>query len=261
MDAHPPTAPAAFADAGWQSLLDGIPTQDPAFTLYTPLTSKPRAPDGCFVLARIAQSLDGRIATTSGDSFWITGEADLLHTHRLRALSDAVIVGAATVRADDPQLTTRRCAGPSPVRVIVDVERRLSEDYRVFRSGPRSLLFCGNDADGPDQHGVAEVVRIGRSPGQSLDPHAILAALASRGLHRVFVEGGGITVSRFLAAGAVDRLHVTVAPLILGAGVPAFSFPCPGRPDHGMRLRSTTHRLGDDTLFDIAVDRSKPPMC
>ena len=77
---------------------------------------------------------------------WISGAADLLHTHRLRALFDAVLVGAGTVRADDPLLTTRRCRGPSPVRVIIDTERRLGPHYQVFRGGPATLLLCAEDA-------------------------------------------------------------------------------------------------------------------
>ncbi|HET9019390.1 MAG TPA: RibD family protein, partial [Acetobacteraceae bacterium] len=129
--------------------------------LYAPLRAPPTAPDGCFVLGRIAQSLDGRIATASGASFWIGGEADRLHTHRLRALCDAVLVGAGTIATDDPQLTTRLCPGPSPVRVVLDTERRLRSGYRVFTDGGRTLLVCG--AEGPARLGEAEAVRVARA--------------------------------------------------------------------------------------------------
>ena len=91
------------------------------------------------VIAHLGQSLDGRIATPSGASQWITGEEDLLHTHRLRALADAVIVGAGTVAADDPRLTVRRCAGASPVRVVIDADGKLSADCRVFASEGQAL--------------------------------------------------------------------------------------------------------------------------
>ena len=228
-------------------------------SLYAPLHEPPSAADGCFVLGRIAQSLDGRIATASGASFWIGGEADRLHTHRLRALCDAVLVGAGTVAADDPQLTTRLCPGPSPVRVVIDTDRRLADRYRMFRDGGATLLLCGTE--GPARHGGAETVRLPRHGRGGLDPHAVLAALAARGLRRVLVEGGGITLSRFLAAGALDRLHVTLAPLLLGAGVPGFTLPCPGRPADGMRLDWTAHRLGEDLLLDVALNRARPPAC
>jgi diaminohydroxyphosphoribosylaminopyrimidine deaminase/5-amino-6-(5-phosphoribosylamino)uracil reductase len=230
--------------------------------LYGPLLAPPSAPDGCFVLGRIAQTLDGRIATPSGTSFWISGPGDILHTHRLRALSDVLVIGAGTVRADDPQLTTRLCSGPSPVRVVIDTDRRLHADFRVFRGGPPTLLFCAADCAGDPRHGEADVVPIARhAAGRGLDIPAILAELAARGLRRIFVEGGGITMSRFLAAGAFDRLHVTLAPLLLGSGIPAFTLPCPASPDGGMRLTWTPYVLGQDMLFDIPLHRSRPPAC
>ena len=215
------------------------------------------------MLGRLAQSLDGRIATSSGASFWISGQGDVLHTHRLRALFDVVVVGAATVRNDDPLLTTRLCAGPSPVRVVVDTDRRLGPEHRVFQGdGPPTLLFAAEDANGPDRIGMADVVRLPRAAaGPGLATAPLLAALAARGLRRVFVEGGGLTVSRFLAEGALDRLHVTVAPLLLGAGIPGFTLPCPEKPADGMKLSWTLHTLGEDLLFDIPLHRARPPAC
>ena len=228
--------------------------------LYAPLLAPPVEADGCVVIGRIAQSLDGRIATSSGASFWIGGEADRLHTHRLRALADAVMVGAGTVAADDPQLTTRLCSGPSPVRVVIDTERRLDAAHRVFAdNGPPTLLLCSTD--GPARLGRAEVLVLPRAPRGGLDPAALLAALAARGLRRLMVEGGGVTLSRFLAAGAFDRLHVTLAPLLLGAGVPAFTLPCPAAPSGGMRFGWTVHALGEDVLLDIPLARARPPAC
>src|SRR3954470_15811703 len=104
-------------------------------SLFGPLLRDPVAADGCFVLGRLAQTLDGFIATRRGESHWISGEEDIVHTHRLRAVFDAVLVGAGTVRADDPQLTTRLVDGPSPVRVVLDTDRRLDAAFRVFGGG------------------------------------------------------------------------------------------------------------------------------
>jgi len=254
---------ATLSAAEWRLLLARGADAAELSPLYGPLLARPTAPDGCFVLGRLAQSLDGRIATNSGASFWISGDGDVLHTHRLRALFDAVVVGAATVRHDDPRLTTRLCEGPSPVRVVVDAELTLGAGHRVFAGdGPATLLFAAKDADGAVPDGVAELVRLRRArDGGGLCAHAMLAELAARGLRRVFVEGGGVTVSRFLAAGALDRLHVTVAPLLLGAGIPGFTLPCPARPADGMRLSWRPHRLGDDLLFDIPLHRARPPAC
>jgi diaminohydroxyphosphoribosylaminopyrimidine deaminase / 5-amino-6-(5-phosphoribosylamino)uracil reductase len=217
--------------------------------LYGPLLAAPG-----FVLGRLAQSLDGYIATSGGQSQWISGPADIAHTHRLRALADAVVVGAGTVRADDPQLTTRLVEGTSPVRVVLDPLCRLASAHRVFDGRVDTLLVAAADAPYRDHVGAAEVVRVPRN-GDSLDLGCLLGILADRGLRRIFVEGGGITVTRFLAAGLLDRLHVTVAPLLMGSGIKAFPLtPVTDLPE-ARRFGWTTHRMGGDVLFDIDLGR------
>ena len=138
--------------------------------LFAPLHAP--VPTGCsFVLGRIAQSLDGYIATRRGESVWISGPDDLRHTHQLRALCDAVVVGAKTVRADNPRLTTRLVDGPSPVRVVLDPDCRLDDGYRVFSDGPETLLLCAPDtAAAPNtaathRHGEAHVLPVPRGVG------------------------------------------------------------------------------------------------
>jgi riboflavin-specific deaminase-like protein len=260
----------SHAGTEWDALLAGRegsrrrPPPGPLATLFAPLLAPPRAADGCLVVGRLAQTLDGRIATLSGSSRWIGGRGDILHTHRLRALCHAVVVGAGTVRHDDPLLTTRECAGPDPVRVVLDTDRRLDPGRRVFAGdgGPPTLLACAEDAPGPDRLGAAEVVRLPREPATGgLHLPALLRLLASRGLTRMFVEGGGVTVSRFLAAGCLDRLHVTVAPVLLGSGIPAFTLPEAACIADGLRFEWTPHALGADVLFDIALDRARPAVC
>jgi diaminohydroxyphosphoribosylaminopyrimidine deaminase / 5-amino-6-(5-phosphoribosylamino)uracil reductase len=223
--------------------------------LYAPLHAP--VPSGrSFVLGRVAQSLDGYIATRDGESVWISGPDDLRHTHQLRALCDAVVVGARTIRADNPLLTTRLVEGPSPVRVVIDPECRLEETYRVFRDGPETLLLCAPDAAHAGCVGSGQVLPVPRGPA-GLDIDAILDLLRARGLRRIFVEGGGITVSRFLSAGALDRLHVTVAPLVMGGGVPAFPLPPVERLEEGQRFAWTAHRIGADILLDIPLARAR----
>ena len=247
----------AGGDIEWQALLAGETGGGRLGALFGPVLAPPRAADGCLVIGRLAQTLDGRIATLSGVSQWIGGPADLLHTHRLRALCHAVVVGGGTAAADDPLLTTRLCGGPHPVRVVLDADARLPPTLRVFMDGPPTLRVVATDAQ-PIAHG--ETLRLPRG-AQGLDLHALLAGLAARGLTRIFVEGGGVTVSRFLAAGLLDRLHVTVAPIILGSGRPAFAWPGAASIADGLRFAWTLHDLAPDVLFDIALDRAHPPAC
>jgi len=283
MDATDAAADAAAADAAaadrateraWAALLarragggDALPDHRLA-ALFAPVLARGEGEDGGLVIGRLAQTLDGRIATAGGSSQWIGGRGDILHTHRLRALCDAVLVGAGTVAQDDPRLTTREVAGRSPVRVVLDPNRRLPAGRTVFAGGPPTLLACLDGAPGGDRHGAAEVIRLprgengGGNGGGGIDLAALLRALAARGLSRVFVEGGGVTVSSFLAAGLLDRLHVTVAPVILGSGRAAFILPEASRIADGLRFDWTPHALeGGDILFDIPLRRARPKVC
>lgn len=257
----------AAVGAMWRALLarrGGAPAMPPPpaddaaaqlAALFVPLTERATAADGVFVTAHLAQSLDGRIATVSGVSRWISGTADIVHTHRLRALHHAVIVGAGTVRHDDPRLTTREVEGESPVRVVLDTDRRLHHGYQVFQDHLPTLLACAEDA--ASACGQAEILALPRA-GRGIDLAALLRALRSRGLTHLFIEGGGVTVSRFLAAGLVDRLHVVVAPVLLGSGTPALALPAIATPEQGLRVPLAAHSLGEDMLFDCAIARHKP---
>jgi riboflavin-specific deaminase-like protein len=249
--------PRSSDEPDWHAVRVGKPLPTGVLAdMFDPVLAPPEAPDGCRVIGRLAQTLDGRIATANGSSQWIGGREDILHTHRLRALCDAVIVGAGTVRHDDPRLTTREVAGPNPVRVVLDPARRLPATHGVFRDGAAPTILV-SAAAGAAMHGEAEVLSVPRAEG-GLDLTALLRALSARGLHRLFVEGGGRTVSAFLQAGLLDRLHLTVAPRILGSGIPAFTLPEVARIADGLHFRWRVFPLGDDILCDIALDRMRP---
>lgn len=209
------------------------------------------------VLAHLGQSLDGMIATANGASHYVTGPEDLRHKHRLRALFDATIVGAGTVYHDNPKLTVRLVGGDHPLRVVLDTNRTLATDYKIFQDdvAPTMLICAADKAVEGERHGIAEVVGVarGQENGDCVDSKAVAALLAARGYPGILLEGGGVTVSRFLRAGALDRLHLTVAPLILGAGRPGLALPENSHPDQGLRPVTRHFALGEDMLFDCAL--------
>lgn len=203
----------------------------------------------CLTVGQLGQSLDGRIATASGHAQYINGAEGLAHLHRLRALVDAVVVGAGTVRADDPRLTVREVTGPSPARVVIDPRGSLPATARLFaEDGIRRLVVLREDAPAPSIPGV-EAVRLPLRDGV-FAPSAILEALAAHGLRRVLIEGGARTLSLFLACGCLDRLHVVVAPVILGSGIAGLALPPIDRMSEALRVPMRAHALGDEVLFD-----------
>jgi len=207
-------------------------------------------PDGLTVVGQIGQSLDGRIATPTGHSHYINGEDGLAHLHRLRALVDVVVIGIGTALADDPQLTVRRVQGPNPARAVIDPQGRLPPQARLFTDdGVKRIVIAAEDADLPAQAASVDLCRLPRRDG-SIAPADILAALAARGMKCILIEGGANTVSRFLLAGCLDRLHIVVAPVIIGAGPAGLSLPPITRMEEALRPRMHAHLLGDEVLFD-----------
>ena len=258
-----PNRPEAWIEAGvgdgkreWRA---SAPPDDAArelLDLYLPIAL---APD--LVIGQLGQSLDGRIATEGGRSHYVTGRADIERLHRLRALADAVVVGAGTVVLDDPRLTVRVADGDNPVRVVLDPDARLGRDRRVFTDGAVRTLWVrradGAQSSSPGETGdrtpddsKPEVLTLPAGPA-GFEPRAVLGALRARGLRWILVEGGGITVSRFLEAGTLDRLHISVAPLLIGSGRPALTLPPVMTLDAALRPRYRHFHLGDDILFDL----------
>jgi diaminohydroxyphosphoribosylaminopyrimidine deaminase/5-amino-6-(5-phosphoribosylamino)uracil reductase len=270
--------------AGWT--LNGSCSERSAalFALYKPLLDARQAhaqsaQAAPWLVAQLGQSLDGFVATATGDSYYVTGPQSLVHLHRLRALCDAVLVGAGTVAIDNPQLTTRRVPGPNAVRVVLDPTARLDGQARLFHDGQSPTLWVcdarhavsarGRLAGGCPQGDASTGGKVAVEPvvvgveglldasGEPCDdlPRRVTEALAERGLRVVFVEGGGMTVSRFFRANALDRLHLVVAPVLIGEGrrgLQAAARPvmaeCP-RPPARMLV------LGDDLLWDLDLRR------
>ena len=235
---------------------DAPPSVRPLLELYAPLCSARTGRP--FTLAHLGQSLDGYIATASGDSYYVTGPDNVRHLHRLRALAAAIVVGAGTVARDDPQLTVRHVEGKNPVRVVLDPSARLDARRRVFADGAAPTLVvhaAGSVAPAP---GKAEVLHVPIEHGR-LKLDVLLARLHERGLFSVYVEGGGETVSRFLEAGLLDRLHVAIAPLVTGSGQPGLTLPARERIADCLRPAHRVFTMGGDVLFDCDLRAAATP--
>jgi diaminohydroxyphosphoribosylaminopyrimidine deaminase/5-amino-6-(5-phosphoribosylamino)uracil reductase len=173
---------------------------------------------------KLASTLDGRIATASGESRWITGDAARRMVHAQRLNHDAVLIGAGTARADDPDLTVRGLgADRQPVRIVASRDLRLPEDSRLFKSAGTSpvWIICGEDAEAGIEanrwrDAGARIIPVKANNGQ-ISPTGMLAALGQAGLTRVFCEGGGMLAASLHAADLVDELVVFAAGKIIGA--------------------------------------------
>jgi riboflavin-specific deaminase-like protein len=168
-------------------------------------------------------------------------------------LVDAVVGGVGTVVADDPQLNVRHETGPAPARVVIDPSGRLPAGAKCLRDdGARRIVVHSRSVARPrlDTTPGVEFLPLALS-SRGLDPADILEALAGVGLRRILVEGGAVTLSRFLAAGCLNRLHVLVAPIIIGAGPMGITLPPIARLDEALRPAVATFALpGGDMLFD-----------
>ncbi|MBK7721917.1 MAG: GTP cyclohydrolase II [Austwickia sp.] len=205
------------------------------------------------VIAQLGQSLDGFIASRTGDADFVTGPTDHEHLHRLRALVDAVLVGVGTVVADDPRLTVRRVEGIHPARVILDPRGRAPRDSAVLTHPVAPTLWLvGPSAQVPPSEELGGHVEVIRLPGDGdADPAAVVAMLRERGLGRLLVEGGGQVVSSFLAARVVDRLYLTTAPMLIGDGIPGVRFDGSDALAGAVTGRSRRWLLGDDVCTEL----------
>lgn len=205
---------------------------------------------GPVTIAQIGQSLDGRVATATGDARDVSGPEGLTHLHRLRALVEGVVIGVKTALHDQPRLTVRLCSGHNPARIVIDPRGRLPDDALVLMAdGARRIIVTG--VNRPRAPGI-EVLRL-PAPDGRLDPVQVLEGLRNMGLGSLLIEGGGITITGFLEAGLLDRLQVSIAPLIIGSGPQGLTSLSPvDKLKDALRPDTRVFGMGSDIVFDCA---------
>jgi len=212
---------------------------------------------GIKVTLKAALTLDGKIATASGHSKWITGKAARHKVHELRNQNDAILVGINTVIADDPELTVRGIEnGNSPVRIVLDSKARIPENSRIFQNdGTPVIIVTGNKALSRKWPNLPDI-KIITSPTANPEIIWILTELQKFGLKSLLVEGGSFTYTSFLKSGAVDRLVLFIGPKIIG-GQEALSW-CGelgvDQLDQALQIDiSSITAIGKDWLIDAKI--------
>jgi len=211
-----------------------------------------------FITIKYAQSLDGRIATSQGDSRWISSEATRRFAHRLRAQHDAIMVGIGTVLADDPQLTVRLVKGRNPLRIVLDSRLRIPLNAQVLQ-GEGATLITTADAHNRQkveaiQRQGKEVLVVQRGPDGRADLQSLMKILAERGISSILVEGGAEVITALLKGGLVNRMVVITAPLILGKGREGIGDLGITGLQEAIRPSSyKVRRMGEDVIFDLRL--------
>jgi GTP cyclohydrolase II len=229
-------------------------------TNVAPLLGRSAAPAWRpYVVLKYAQTIDGRIATRSGDAKWISSEAERRVSHALRAACDAVLVGVGTATVDDPQLTVRMVSGPSPLRVVLDSTLRLPSSARVLDAQAGTIVIT-TDRASEDRRAALRARAVGvhvvQPDPRGVDLAAALGTLRTLGVRSLLVEGGARVITSFLADKLVDRLVIGIAPTIMGAGIEAVGDLGVANVAESVRLTNRSiHSAGDDLLVAADVDR------
>ena len=238
------------------ALPDGVGPPPDVGSLLGDVHPTPTRP---YVVVKYAQTLDGRIATSTGDARWISGEPERTASHALRAACDAVLVGLGTVLRDDPQLTVRMVPGASPIRVVLDSGLRIPGHARVLNDDASTIIVT-TDASPPERRselrrrGVSVIV-VPVGP-HGVDLNAAIKALLRDGIRSVLVEGGARVITSILSEGLADRLVVGIAPRVLGTGTEAVRDLGITEVAGSIRIeRRTVHLVGDDVLIAGDVTR------
>ncbi len=216
-------------------------------TAYLPYALIPyfsRKYEKCYAIAHFAQTLDGRIASTTGDSKWIGNEENLVHAHKMRALCDAILVGARTMHIDNPKLNVRLVKGEDPTKVLVGGDNLNLEDYNAIDQS--TIIFSKNHYD---LNGNRQIVSLPKDRDEYM-PKDLLNVLFQRGMNSVYIEGGSYTTSIFIKHRVIDQVQIHITPKIMGSGLTGFQFE--GLNSVQDAIEFSSHRfvpVGDHMMF------------
>ena len=213
-----------------------------------------------YITVKYAQTLDGRIATRSGDSQWISSEASRKYVHRLRGINMGIMVGAGTAVADNPQLTVRHVKGKNPFRIIVDSKLRIPIKSSVLTDANAHLTIIATTSSAPSgkmaaikKQGV-EVLVVKKERNGSVSLKDLLRKLGKREIVSVLVEGGSEIITSLLKAGLVDKMIIPIAPKIVGKGVEAIGDLNINKINKSIKFSSfKTMKKGDDIIFEGTI--------
>lgn len=207
-----------------------------------------------FVTVKVAQTIDGRIATRTGDSRWISSEPSLRFSHKLRAGHDALLVGSGTVRRDNPQLTVRLVKGRNPLRIILSSTGELpSESNQVRLASDHKTVVTSTREMPPDSaSGEIQFWRVGDDGNGKVDWHDLLRFAAKREITSILIEGGSTVITSALRAKVVDKIIIVVAPIVLGNGVEAVGDLQVSYIKEALRFRRVkVKRSGPDLIYFV----------
>ena len=215
------------------------------FSLFLPIIFNGK--NDPYLIGHLAQSLDGFIATESGESKFISSNENLSHIHMIRAIADVIIVGYKTVELDNPMLTTRLVKGSDPMRIIIDKDDKLSKRYNVFKNLDDNGYKIINDSKYIKKQNIFQMPLVKNK--FDLDDICILMKKLKKRI--VFIEGGGATVSGFYNENKLDRLHLCISPIILGKGKSSFITSKKNSFDGIVNHNVSYYQMGKDILCDM----------
>ncbi len=210
-----------------------------------------------WVIMKVASSLDGKIAVSTGDSKWITGEEARKYGHKLRHICDAILVGKNTVIKDDPELTCRLVKGKNPIRIVLDTKLSLSSDYKIFKidKDKKTVIACGEKASFKKEEAFKNKgIEVWRLPlkRNKIDLKALLEKCYEKGISSLLVEGGAKIHGSFLEENLVDEIFYFVGPVIIGdkKGIMAIEREPLARLNEALFLKDLhVKKLGNSYLF------------